>query len=129
MGTLAFAIEMKFLVALAVLTVVGAHATSDIVVKVEEEELSPLLRTFCCGSVQQRCARACTGRSCSLRCQGYCGVFNSRCGPYTCSSVTNANQQPQQPQQPQRLLLPQQLTRLLVVQQPQTVPLQLEVKQ
>ena len=35
---------MKFLVALAVLTVVGAHATSDIVVKVEEEELSPLLR-------------------------------------------------------------------------------------
>merc|ERR1711915_1140368 len=92
MGTLAFAIEMKFLVALAVFTVVGVHATSDIVVKVEEEELSPLLRTFCCGSVQQRCARACTGRSCSLRCQGYCGVFNSRCGPYTCSSVTNACQ-------------------------------------
>merc|ERR1712133_174396 len=92
MGTLASAIEMKFLVALAVLTVVGVHATSGIVVKVEEEELSPLLRTFCCGNVQQRCARACTGRSCSLRCQGYCGVFNSRCGPYTCSSVTNACQ-------------------------------------
>merc|ERR1711973_322374 len=90
MGTLVSAIKMKFLVALAVLTVVGVHATTDIVVKVEEEELSPLLRTFCCGSVQQRCARACTGRSCSLRCQGYCGVFNSRCGPYTCSSVTNA---------------------------------------
>merc|ERR1711988_1005340 len=86
------AIEMKFLVALAVLAVVGVRATSDIVVKVEEEELSPLLRTFCCGNVQQRCARACTGRSCSLRCQGYCGVFNSRCGPYTCSSVTNACQ-------------------------------------
>merc|ERR1712211_106240 len=86
------AIEMKFLVALAVLTVVGAHATSDIAVKFEEKELSPLLRTFCCGSVQQRCARACTGRSCSLRCQGYCGVFNSRCGPYPCSSVTNACQ-------------------------------------
>merc|ERR1719408_394797 len=83
---------MKFLVALTVLTVVGAHATSDIFVKVEKEELSPLLRTFCCGNVQQRCARACTGRSCSLRCQGYCGVFNSRCGPYTCSSVTNACQ-------------------------------------
>merc|ERR1711988_885136 len=86
------AIEMKFLVALAVLAVVGVRATSDIVVKVEEEELSPLLRTFCCGNVQQRCACACTGRSCSLRCQGYCGVFNSRCGPYTCSSVTNACQ-------------------------------------
>merc|ERR1719429_152698 len=83
---------MNFLVALAVFTVVGVHATSDIVVKVEEKELSPLLRTFCCGNVQQRCARACTGRSCSLRCQGYCGVFNSRCGPYTCSSVTNACQ-------------------------------------
>merc|ERR1712149_165730 len=90
--TLAFAIKMKFLVALAVLAVVGVRATSDIVVKVEEEELSPLLRTFCCGDVQQRCARACTGRSCSLRCQGYCGVSNSRCGPYTCSSVTNACQ-------------------------------------
>merc|ERR1712165_114916 len=84
--------NMRFLLAVAVLTVVGAHATSDIVVKVEKEELSPLLRTFCCGNVQQRCARACTGRSCSLRCQGYCGVFNSRCGPYTCSSVTNACQ-------------------------------------
>merc|ERR1712001_813063 len=69
-------------------------AASDIVVKVNEEELSPRLRTFCCGSMQQRCARACTGRSCSLRCQGYCGIFNSRCGPYTCSSVTNACQQP-----------------------------------
>merc|ERR1711974_35475 len=84
--------NMRFLIAVAVLTVVGAHAASDIVVKVDEEELSPLLRTFCCGSVKQRCARACTGRSCSLRCQGYCGVFNSRCGPYTCSSVTNACQ-------------------------------------
>merc|ERR1712142_1243214 len=84
--------NMRFLLAVAVLTVVGAHAASDIVVKVDEEELSPLLRTFCCGSVQQRCARACTGRSCSLRCQGYCGIFNSRCGPYTCSSVTNACQ-------------------------------------
>merc|ERR1712112_585965 len=85
-------VKMKFLLAVALLTVVGAYAASDIVVKVDEEELSPLLRTFCCGSVQQRCARACTGRSCSLRCQGYCGVFNSRCGPYTCSSVTNACQ-------------------------------------
>merc|ERR1711951_306709 len=85
-------LKMKILLAVVVLTIVGAHAASDIVVKVDEEELSPLLRTFCCGSVQQRCARACTGRSCSLRCQGYCGVFNSRCGPYTCSSVTNACQ-------------------------------------
>merc|ERR1712088_702668 len=84
--------NMRFLLAVAVLTVVGTHAASDIVVKVDEEELSPLLRTFCCGSVQQRCACACTGRSCSLHCQGYCGVFNSRCGPYTCSSVTNACQ-------------------------------------
>merc|ERR1712180_101854 len=35
----------------------------------------------------------------------------------------------QQPQLPQRLLPPQQLTRLLVLQQPQAVPLQQEVKQ
>merc|ERR1712192_237398 len=86
-------VMMKFLLAVAVLTVVGAHAASDIVVKVDQEELSPLLRTFCCGSMQQRCARTCTGRSCSLRCQGYCGIFNSMCCPYTCSSVTNACQQ------------------------------------
>merc|ERR1711970_22912 len=94
MGKSLRVVKMKFLLAVAVLTFVGARAASDIAVKVDEEELSPLLRTFCCGSVQQRCARACTGRSCSLRCQGYCGVFNSRCGPYTCSSVTNACQQP-----------------------------------
>merc|ERR1711990_416556 len=93
MGKSLRVVKMKFLLAVAVLTVVGAHAASDIVVKVDEEELSPLLRTFCCGSAQQRCARACTGRDCSLRCQGYCGIFNSRCGPYTCSSVTNACQQ------------------------------------
>merc|ERR1712181_172924 len=83
-------VMMKFLLAVAVLTVVGAQAASDIVVKVDQEELSPLLRTFCCGSVQQRCARACTGRSCSLRCQGYCGMFNSRCGPYACQQSTTA---------------------------------------
>merc|ERR1711970_1671939 len=94
MGKSLRVVKMKFLLAVAVLTFVGARAASDIVVKVDQEELSPLLRTFCCGSVQQRCARACTGRSCSLRCQGYCGVFNSRCGPYTCSSVSNACQQP-----------------------------------
>ena len=35
---------MKFVLAVAVLTVVGAHAASDIVVKVDQEELSPLLR-------------------------------------------------------------------------------------
>ena len=37
---------MQFLLAVLVLTFVGAHATSDIVVKVEEEELSPLLRSI-----------------------------------------------------------------------------------
>ena len=37
-------LEMKFLLAVVVLTIVGAHAASDIVVKVDEEELSPLLR-------------------------------------------------------------------------------------
>ena len=37
-------LKMKFLLAVVVLTIVGAHAASDIVVKVDEEELSPLLR-------------------------------------------------------------------------------------
>merc|ERR1739848_467693 len=125
--TLAFAIEMKFLVALAVFTVVGVHATSDIVVKVEEKELSPLLRTFCCGNVQQRCARACTGRSCSLRCQGYCGIFNSRCGPYTCSSVTNAANSQQQLLLQQLLPLQLQLPQLVTPPQLAVTPQQLAV--
>merc|ERR1712110_1062660 len=42
--------NMRFLLAVAVLTVVGTHAASDIVVKVDEEELSPLLRTKLCES-------------------------------------------------------------------------------
>ena len=45
---------MKFLLAVLVLTFVGAHATSDIVVKVEEEELSPLLRSILLKYLQTR---------------------------------------------------------------------------
>merc|ERR1712210_151835 len=92
----------KFLLAVLVLTFVGAHATSDIVVKVEEEELSPLLRTFCCG-------------------------------PYTCSSVTNACQQLLMPPQLQQLmppqlqlLMPPQLQLLMLPQLQLLMPLQLQ---
>jgi len=67
-------------------------ASSDVInVQIEDSELDNTAdRLFCCGLVQSKCARACAGRSCSLKCQGYCGPFNSKCGPYQCSAVTNA---------------------------------------
>merc|ERR1712212_687072 len=47
-------------------------------------------RTFCCGSIQRLCASACAGQDCTRQCQGTCGIFSTRCGPYTCQSVTTA---------------------------------------
>merc|ERR1712212_275830 len=45
---------------------------------------------FCCGEVTTKCAQGCAGKSCDIQCSGTCGFLNSQCGPYTCSSVTNA---------------------------------------
>merc|ERR1712105_90079 len=45
---------------------------------------------FCCGEVTRKCAIGCAGKSCDIQCSGTCGILNSQCGPYTCSSVTNA---------------------------------------
>merc|ERR1711988_414997 len=53
-------------------------------------ETGGLDRTFCCGSVQTRCAQACAGLDCSVQCQGYCGIFNTYCGLYTCGSLVNS---------------------------------------
>merc|ERR1719184_568424 len=76
---------------LLVLSLLSIVASSDIIdVQLAESELDGADRRFCCGLVQSKCAKACTGRSCSLKCQGNCGPFNSKCGPYQCSSVTNA---------------------------------------
>merc|ERR1712121_582409 len=47
-------------------------------------------RTFCCGNIQRLCASACSGQDCTRQCQGTCGIFSTRCGPYTCKSVTTA---------------------------------------
>merc|ERR1719219_642811 len=44
---------------------------------------------FCCGSIRTKCVSACGGNDCSLKCTGYCGIFNTKC-QYQCSSVTNA---------------------------------------
>merc|ERR1712226_912666 len=85
MGSHLATMHATFLAALVTVTL-----ASDIVVNVQERELSPAERSFCCGSVRQRCARARVGRSCSLRCTGYCGIFHSKCGPWQCSYVTNA---------------------------------------
>merc|ERR1719370_1030914 len=80
---------MPFL--LLVLSLLSIVASSDIIdVQLAESELDGADRLFCCGLVQSKCARACAGRSCSLKCQGNCGPFNSKCGPYQCSAVTNA---------------------------------------
>merc|ERR1712180_283809 len=75
-------------------------SSEHIEVRLEAKDLAPSERTFCCGSVWGRCARACAGRSCSLKCLGYCGFLNSKCGPYVCSTVTNACTQPVETTQP-----------------------------
>merc|ERR1711997_711187 len=53
-------------------------------------EVGSLDRTFCCGSVQSRCAAACAGLDCGVQCQGNCGIFNTYCGLYTCGSLVNS---------------------------------------
>merc|ERR1711970_1211898 len=45
---------------------------------------------LCCGSVRTKCAAACANAACDVQCSGNCGFFNTLCGPYTCSSVSNA---------------------------------------
>merc|ERR1712243_402698 len=50
----------------------------------------------CCNRIRARCARACSGRSCSLTCTSYCGWRNTRCS-YSCSSVTPSCTPPTQP--------------------------------
>merc|ERR1719432_450328 len=47
-------------------------------------------RVLCCGDVTRKCAQGCAGKSCDIQGSGTCGILNSQCGPYTCSSVTNA---------------------------------------
>merc|ERR1712109_417590 len=72
-------------------SLLGMVASSGVIeVELTESELNGADRFLCCGFVQSKCARACAGRSCSLKCQGFCGPFNAKCGPYQCSSVANA---------------------------------------
>merc|ERR1711953_542355 len=68
----------------------GVASSGVIEVELTESELDGADRFLCCGLVQSKCARACAGRSCSLKCQGFCGPFNAKCGPYQCSAVTNS---------------------------------------
>merc|ERR1719147_223096 len=44
-------------------------------------------RIFCCNQVQSRCTMACAGSDCSRTCSGLCGIFGTRCGPWTCSAL------------------------------------------
>ena len=44
--------------------------------------------------MQTRCASACAGNLCTLKCAGRCGTFNSQCGPWTCSTLSNACTKP-----------------------------------
>merc|ERR1711970_1659069 len=45
---------------------------------------------LCCGGVRTKCATGCANAACDVQCSGRCGFLNTLCGPYTCSSVTNA---------------------------------------
>merc|ERR1712183_312158 len=45
---------------------------------------------LCCGGVRTKCATGCANAACDVQCSRRCGFLNTLCGPYTCSSVTNA---------------------------------------
>merc|ERR1711936_37648 len=49
---------------------------------------------LCCGQVRTKCATGCANALCTVQCSGTCGLLNTSCGPYTCSSVSNACKDP-----------------------------------
>merc|ERR1711910_178446 len=71
---------------LALCLVSGSLASTGIEVSdTWERQLS-----LCCGQVRTKCAAGCANAACNVQCSGRCGLLNTLCGPYTCSSVSNA---------------------------------------
>merc|ERR1712058_102015 len=70
------------------LALVAAVAANEI--DVTDSASDRLFGLLCCNNVRSRCVLACAGQDCTRTCTGLCGVFASRCGPYTCSTLTTA---------------------------------------
>merc|ERR1711874_711914 len=126
MGTLAFAIEMKFSLLLRFSPLLGFTPPATLLSKSRKKNSAPfseLSAVEMCSSVVL--ALALEGLA-VYAAKDIVGSSTAGVVPTPAlQSPTLANQQ----QQPQRQLPPQQLTRLLVVQQPQAVPPPLEVTQ
>merc|ERR1712227_316998 len=73
------------LIGLALVAVVAANE-----IDVTDSASDRLFGLLCCNTVRSRCVLACAGQDCTRTCTGLCGVFASRCGPYTCSTLTTA---------------------------------------
>merc|ERR1712227_414851 len=61
-----------------------AQATKDMESPAEDRFFLGL----CCNDVRAKCVVACAARDCTSSCSGVCGFFATRCGPWTCSSLT-----------------------------------------
>merc|ERR1719204_2997093 len=70
------------------LALVAAVAANEI--DVTDSPSDRLFGLLCCNNVRSRCVLPCAGQDCTRTCTGLCGVFASRCGPYTCSTLTTA---------------------------------------
>merc|ERR1712215_216130 len=77
MGSYSCTLTMTSLVLLFISWVVAGRT--------ENRQLS-----YCCGQVRTKCAAGCADAAYNVQCSGRCGLLNTLCGPYTCSSVTNA---------------------------------------
>jgi len=76
------------LISFVLLGVVSSSTETDIVVN----SFHRFSRAAtCCSDIESKCATACVGQKCELKCGGKCGADKTQltqCGPYTCSSVT-----------------------------------------
>merc|ERR1712002_299848 len=44
-------------------------------------------RNLCCDIAKQQCGEKCSGQLCSEQCEGRCGIFNTKCGPWNCQDI------------------------------------------
>merc|ERR1719309_463579 len=91
-----------YLVTFLIIISNGAHSIRDREAStIELADSRFFFGIFCCPSVRGKCQVACGSRTCSSQCGGKCGLFNlNNCGPYTCSSISNACNSPTTPTTP-----------------------------
>merc|ERR1712215_143950 len=77
-----------------VLVVLGLVSSNLAVSHIEVSSTWSRQLGLCCGQVRTKCAAGCANALCTVQCSGTCGLLNTSCGPYTCSSVSNACKDP-----------------------------------